>query len=102
MRLSPTFRFEGDGLTLDLPSHAWVEELAEQVSSGRYDGRTLLLAGFSDGQGPSDANRAMSGAGAEEVMAALVGVGEMRGKRSRAFITFHATFMASPLATFAN
>ena len=73
VRLSPTFRFEGDGLTLDLPSHAWVEELAEQVSSGRYDGRTLLLAGFSDGQGPSDANRAMSGAGAEEVMAALVG-----------------------------
>lgn len=71
VRLSPTFRFEADTLDLDLASRAALDELALQIAAGRFDGRSLLLAGFSDGQGPAQASRAMSGARAEAVLDAL-------------------------------
>lgn len=70
-RMSTTFRFE-EGLRLDAVSRGLVLRLAHEVAEGRYAGRTLILAGFSDGQGAAEANRALSMDRAEAVEAALV------------------------------
>jgi hypothetical protein len=70
-RLSTTFRFE-EGLRLDAVSRGLVLRLAHEVAEGRYAGRTLILAGFSDGRGAAEANRRLSVDRAEAVEAALL------------------------------
>ena len=70
-RLSTTFRFES-GTRLDPVSRALVLRLAHEVAEGRHAGRTLILAGFSDGRGPAGENRALSLRRAEAVEAALL------------------------------
>ena len=70
-RLSTTFRFEG-GTRLDPVSRGLVLRLAHELAEGRHAGRTLILAGFSDGRGPADENRALSLRRAEAVEAALL------------------------------
>ena len=42
--------------------------LAQAIRDGRYDGRPLMLVGFSDGRGAADANRDLSSARAEAVL----------------------------------
>jgi phosphate transport system substrate-binding protein len=46
--------------------------LAHEIADGRYAGRTLILAGFSDGRGAAEENRRLSVARAEAVQAALL------------------------------
>lgn len=70
-RLSTTFRFES-GTRLDPLSRGLVLRLAQDLAAGRQAGRTLVLAGFSDGRGPAAENRALSLARAEAVEAALL------------------------------
>jgi phosphate transport system substrate-binding protein len=70
-RLSTTFRFE-QGLSLDPVSRGLVLRLAHEIAEGRHAGRTLILAGFSDGRGPAEENRALSLRRAESVEAALL------------------------------
>lgn len=69
-RLSTTFRFQ-EGTELDPVARAEVLRLAHDLAAGRYRGRTLLLAGFSDGRGSAEENRALSLERAEAVEAAL-------------------------------
>jgi phosphate transport system substrate-binding protein len=71
-RLSPTFRF-GDGTSeLDAYSLSAVARLARAIERGAYDGRELVFAGFSDGQGGADANLRLARGRAEAVRLAII------------------------------
>ncbi len=70
-RLSLSFRFENASTTLDAPSASNVALLRAALDQGLFDGRDLLFAGFSDGQGPWAANRALSRGRAEAVRDAV-------------------------------
>jgi phosphate transport system substrate-binding protein len=70
-RLSTTFRF-GSGTELDPLSRGLVLRLAHEIADGRYAGRTLILAGFSDGRGAAEENRALSMRRTEAVREALL------------------------------
>ncbi len=72
VRLTPTFRFEAGSTRLDAVSRSNVLTLAQGIRDGRYAGQRLVLAGFSDGRGPADANRELSAARAEAVLREVV------------------------------
>jgi phosphate transport system substrate-binding protein len=59
-RLSLGFRFEGGTARLDAQSRSNVQLLARLVEAGVYDGKHLIFAGFSDGEGPAAANKRLS------------------------------------------
>jgi phosphate transport system substrate-binding protein len=59
-RLSLTFRFEDGSSTLDAHSRDNLADLAQLIAAGQFKGERLLLAGFSDGSGDAEANRALS------------------------------------------
>lgn len=71
-RLSTTFRFEVGSTRLDAQSRSNIYQLAREIADGVHSGETLLLAGFSDGNGPAVANRALAAARAESVLRNLV------------------------------
>ncbi|MEQ6249469.1 phosphate ABC transporter substrate-binding/OmpA family protein [Sulfitobacter sp. HNIBRBA3233] len=56
-RLSTSFRFEAGSIRLDAQSRSNVQQLARALEVGTYDARRLLFVGFSDGNGPAEANR---------------------------------------------
>lgn len=70
-RLSLTFRFTDGSSTLDGPSRDNLADLARLMEAGQFAGEDLVLAGFSDGSGDADANRALSQARADAVLQAL-------------------------------
>lgn len=70
-RLTTSFRFEAGSARLDAQSRSNVEQLAQALEAGRYDERTLLFAGFSDGVGPAEANREIALRRAEAVRRAV-------------------------------
>ncbi|MEM7723311.1 MAG: substrate-binding domain-containing protein [Pseudomonadota bacterium] len=59
-RLSSTFRFGEGSIDLDAPSRASAARLAAAIEQGRFDGRRLIFAGFSDGNGQADVNARLS------------------------------------------
>lgn len=59
-RLSLGFRFEGGTARLDAQSRSNVQLLAHLVEAGVYDGKHLIFAGFSDGQGAAAQNKRLS------------------------------------------
>jgi phosphate transport system substrate-binding protein len=59
-RLSTTIRFEPGAARPDLASDSQIIWLARDIEAGLYDGRELIFAGFSDGDGPADGNRRIS------------------------------------------
>lgn len=67
VRLSTTFRFES-GVRLDVQSNENVARLAQALETGRFDGKSLLFVGFSDGQGPASANKDLARQRAELVL----------------------------------
>lgn len=69
-RLSTTFRFE-EAARLDAASRANLLALALALGDGDYDGRDLLLVGFSDGRGDAASNKALSATRAQTVRDAL-------------------------------
>ncbi|MDU8927867.1 substrate-binding domain-containing protein [Alisedimentitalea sp. MJ-SS2] len=71
-RLTTSFRFETGSVKLDAQSRSNVEQLAHALEAGRYDGRTLVFVGFSDGQGPAKGNRTISERRARAVRDAVV------------------------------
>jgi len=71
-RLSYTFRFESGVTEMTPQSLANVERLAEALEAGRYAGRELVLAGFTDGQGRRDINLRLSAQRAEAVRRAVL------------------------------
>ncbi|WP_245848160.1 OmpA family protein [Actibacterium ureilyticum] len=70
-RLTTTFRFRDGASALDAQSFGNIATLAQALETGAFDDRTLIFAGFSDGAGSADANRALSKTRAEAVRAAV-------------------------------
>jgi phosphate transport system substrate-binding protein len=75
-RLTTTFRFEPGSARLDAQSRSNVESLARALESGFYDGRQLVFVGFSDGEGPASANRAIALRRANTVRDAVIRTAE--------------------------
>ncbi|QPM91415.1 phosphate ABC transporter substrate-binding/OmpA family protein [Pseudooceanicola algae] len=71
-RLSLSFRFAPGAVQLDAQSRSNLRLLAEALQSGLYDGREVLLAGFSDGEGDAGVNREIAGRRAQAVERALL------------------------------
>lgn len=59
-RLSMTFRLASGSSILDAQSKSNIQQLAAEIRRGRFDGKTLILAGFSDGQGDAQLNKELS------------------------------------------
>ncbi len=70
-RLSLTFRFEDGSSTLDAPSQDNLADLARLIETDAFKGKTLLLAGFSDGSGAAAANLDLSRTRAQGVLTRL-------------------------------
>ncbi len=68
VRLSTSFRFNVGSTRLDAQSRSNLLALGQAIQDGRYDDRTLMLVGFSDGRGAAIANRDLSAARAEAVL----------------------------------
>ncbi len=81
-RLSVTFRFEGGSTALDAPSRSNVTLLAHALESGRFDGRTLTLVGFSDGQGAASVNQKLALRRAQAVRKAVLDAAETLDARN--------------------
>ena len=86
-RLSTTFRFEPGSARLDAQSRGNVDQLARRLEDGAYDGKRLLFAGFSDGQGPSAANRAIAQRRADTVRQAVMAAAETADFRQVELVT---------------
>lgn len=56
-RLTYAFRFDTGSSDMDAQSRSYIRHLAHAINAGDYDGRTLIFAGFSDGEGPANANK---------------------------------------------
>ena len=70
-RLSLTFRFEDGSTVLDAHSRQNLADLALLLEAGAFRDEALILAGFSDGSGPAEANLALSRDRAEAVLTFL-------------------------------
>lgn len=70
-RLSTTLRFEPGTSRLDLAARSAVQRLARDLEAGMHDGRTIVFAGFSDAQGPTEVNLRLSRERAEAVRDAV-------------------------------
>ena len=71
-RLTTTIRFGDGGAGLGAVGRDDVLRLARRIAEGELAGRSLLLAGFSDAQGPAARNRRLSALRAEAVRAAIL------------------------------
>ncbi len=81
-RLTTSFRFEAGSSRLDAQSRSNVELLAQAIAGGKFDGKSLMFVGFSDGQGPAEANEALSEKRANAVMAAVISAAEGGGEQA--------------------
>ncbi|MGJ8603176.1 MAG: substrate-binding domain-containing protein [Marivita sp.] len=70
-RLSTSFRFEAGAARLDAQSRSNVQQLAQAIEAGVYDGRLLVFVGFSDGEGPADGNLRIAQQRAQAVKQAI-------------------------------
>ncbi|GAB5447117.1 phosphate ABC transporter substrate-binding/OmpA family protein [Gymnodinialimonas sp.] len=80
-RLSTTLRFNPGGAELDIQSRASVSRLAAAIERGTFDGRQLIFAGFSDGDGPSTVNARLSLRRAGVVLDAVLAAGVAGSER---------------------
>lgn len=55
-RLSLSFRFEPGSSRPDAQSRSNIQQLAQALEAGQYDGRKLVFVGFSDGDGSAESN----------------------------------------------
>ncbi len=70
-RLSTTFRFMESSTEMDRRSLINIDQVARMIEFGDFDGRELIVAGFSDAEGGPDGNRRISRQRAEQVAARL-------------------------------
>jgi len=96
-RLSITFRFETGSSNLDAQSRENVEALALRLEQGVFDGREIVFAGFSDGDGSADANRRIAGKRASAVRLAVIAAAAAPDL-SRTELTAEAFGEAMPMA----
>jgi phosphate transport system substrate-binding protein len=71
-RLSISFRFRIGGTDLDAQSVSNIDLLAQTLENGNFDGRKMILVGFTDGEGPAAANLRLARRRAETVLAAVL------------------------------
>lgn len=71
-RLSTSFRFRAGSTLLDAQSLSNVQQLARALEAGKYDARSVMFVGFSDGDGPADGNRRIARRRAEAVRDAVL------------------------------
>ena len=76
VRLTTSFRFEAGSSLLDAQSRSNVQQLARAIEAGQYDTRRLAFVGFSDGQGPAEANRGIAQRRADAVLTAVIAAAE--------------------------
>lgn len=96
-RLSITFRFRDGTALLDAQSAANVDQLADALEAGRFDGEELLFVGFSDGSGTAEANLNLARRRAEAVREAVLDAAPF-ADRSRITLRTDAFGEASPVA----
>jgi len=96
-RLTTTFRFEAGSSRLDVQSRSNVERLVDALQLGLYDNRRLVFVGFSDGQGPAAANRAIALRRAQAVRDAVVTMAET-ARLDRVDMAVEAFGEAMPMA----
>lgn len=70
-RLTMTFRFRDGSSDLDPQSASNVRRLSDAIGRGAFDGKELVLVGFTDGEGPDDGNLRLSKRRAEAVRRAI-------------------------------
>ncbi len=75
-RLTTSFRFRAGSAHLDAQSQSNVLLLARMLEAGAFDARKVMFVGFSDGDGPAAANRAIGQKRAESVRKAVVAAAE--------------------------
>ncbi|MFK7874533.1 MAG: substrate-binding domain-containing protein [Paracoccaceae bacterium] len=75
-RLTTSFRFEAGSIRLDAQSRSNVQQLARALEQGKYDSRSLLFVGFSDGDGAAEPNRDIALRRAEAVKRAVITAAE--------------------------
>ena len=63
-------------MRLDAQSRSNVQKLAQAFEQGRFDARTVMFVGFSDGDGPPGPNRSIALQRAETVRRAVVSAAE--------------------------
>ncbi|WP_158964905.1 phosphate ABC transporter substrate-binding/OmpA family protein [Chachezhania sediminis] len=78
-RLTTTFRFEAGSARPDAQSRSNILQLAHALEAGTYDAHRLVFAGFSDGEGAAEPNRAISLGRAQAVRDAVVAMAEASG-----------------------
>ncbi len=71
-RVTLSFRFETGSSRLDFASELNAKSFAKALEAGDYDGKELLIAGFSDGEGAAESNLKISRERAETVKAAIL------------------------------
>lgn len=71
-RLTTSFRFEAGSTRPDAQSRANIDQLARAIEVGAFDAESLLFVGFSDGDGPAEANRSIALKRAEAVRDAVL------------------------------
>jgi phosphate transport system substrate-binding protein len=96
-RLTTSFRFEPGSARLDAQSRSNVRALARAFEEGVYDGRSLIFVGFSDGDGPADANLEIARKRADAVRAAVLEAA-VTADRDRIEIRSEAFGEAMPMA----
>lgn len=96
-RLTTTFRFETGSARLDAQSRSNVAQLAAALELGLYDNRRLVFVGFSDGQGPAEANRRIALRRAEAVRDAVTRAAET-ARLDRINLSVDAFGEAMPMA----
>jgi len=72
-RLSVSFRFNIGSSVLDVESIRNIEELAERLTAGEFDGLEVLLVGFADSEGGRVRNTSLAQSRAESVRDILAG-----------------------------
>lgn len=75
-RLTTTFRFAAGSARLTPQSRENLRRVADAVEQGRYDNRTLVFVGFSDGQGAAGDNLEIARKRAETVHDSVIALAE--------------------------
>jgi phosphate transport system substrate-binding protein len=96
-RLTLSVRFEPGSARPDAQSRANILQLAGALEAGAYDGKRLVFAGFSDGEGPAEGNRRIALKRAEAVRDAVAETAET-ADLTRVEITTEAFGEALPMA----
>lgn len=72
MRLTTSFRFEAGSTRPDAQSRANIRQLAHHIETGRFDAKTLMFVGFSDGDGAASGNQKIARKRAKAVRDAVL------------------------------